>query len=61
MLLVLPRLCRHHLKGFVKSRIRSITTGNPKVCIVGAGPAGFYAAQQILKVSGVLKIGIGII
>lgn len=22
----------------------------PKVCIVGAGPAGFYAAQQLLKV-----------
>lgn len=22
----------------------------PNICIVGAGPAGFYAAQQILKV-----------
>lgn len=22
----------------------------PKVCIVGSGPAGFYAAQQIIKV-----------
>lgn len=23
----------------------------PRVCIVGSGPAGFYTAQQILKVS----------
>lgn len=32
--------------------IRRLTSGNveKKVCIVGAGPAGFYAAQQILKV-----------
>lgn len=22
----------------------------PQVCIVGAGPAGFYAAQQLLRV-----------
>lgn len=25
----------------------------PRVCIVGAGPAGFYSAQQLLKVSAV--------
>lgn len=23
----------------------------PRVCIVGSGPAGFYAAQQLLKVN----------
>lgn len=23
----------------------------PQVCVVGSGPAGFYTAQQILKVS----------
>lgn len=28
----------------------SSKTFAPKVCIVGAGPAGFYAAQQLIKV-----------
>lgn len=37
------------------NNIRTFSTENiiPKVCIVGSGPAGFYAAQQLLKV----KIG----
>ncbi|XP_076233204.1 NADPH:adrenodoxin oxidoreductase, mitochondrial-like isoform X2 [Calliopsis andreniformis] len=30
----------------------------PKVCIVGAGPAGFYAAQQILKSSSDVNVDI---
>ncbi|KAL6258674.1 hypothetical protein P5V15_010626 [Pogonomyrmex californicus] len=39
---------KHHL---FKNSIRFLSSGQriPKVCIVGAGPAGFYAAQQILK------------
>lgn len=24
-------------------------TNSPKVCVIGAGPAGFYASQYILK------------
>lgn len=27
----------------------SIESAKPKICIVGAGPAGFYAAQQFIK------------
>ena len=50
MLFVLPRLCRRHLTSYVQRHFRQLTTGIPNVCIVGAGPAGFYAAQQILKV-----------
>lgn len=50
MLFILPRLCRQHLRSYVQSHIRQLTTGQPNVCIVGAGPAGFYTAQQILKV-----------
>ncbi|XP_063445018.1 NADPH:adrenodoxin oxidoreductase, mitochondrial-like [Mytilus trossulus] len=49
MLFILPRLCRQHLRSYVQSHIRQLTTGQPNVCIVGAGPAGFYTAQQILK------------
>nr|XP_012146559.1 PREDICTED: NADPH:adrenodoxin oxidoreductase, mitochondrial isoform X5 [Megachile rotundata] len=30
----------------------------PKVCIVGAGPAGFYAAQQLLKTSSDVKVDV---
>lgn len=30
----------------------------PKVCIVGSGPAGFYAAQQLLKSSGDVRVDI---
>uniref|UniRef100_A0A3B1JWQ3 FAD/NAD(P)-binding domain-containing protein n=1 Tax=Astyanax mexicanus TaxID=7994 RepID=A0A3B1JWQ3_ASTMX len=30
----------------------SLSSGSrPKVCIVGGGPAGFYTAQHLLKVS----------
>ena len=50
MLFVLPSLCRRHLTSYVQRHFRQLTTGIPNVCIVGAGPAGFYAAQQILKV-----------
>ncbi|XP_078045854.1 NADPH:adrenodoxin oxidoreductase, mitochondrial [Augochlora pura] len=37
----------------IGSCLRLFSTKNviPKVCIVGAGPAGFYAAQQLLKTS----------
>lgn len=48
---------RYELKNIMKchmifNNIRTFSTENiiPKVCIVGAGPAGFYAAQQLLKV-----------
>lgn len=36
------------LKSSQKFSTQNLTS---HVCIVGAGPAGFYAAQQILKVS----------
>ena len=35
------------LKYFTQMSTQNVT---PNICIVGAGPAGFYAAQQILKV-----------
>lgn len=25
------------------------STSSPKICVIGAGPAGFYASQQILR------------
>ena len=28
----------------------------PRVCVVGSGPAGFYTAQQILKVNIIVVI-----
>ncbi|XP_015599436.1 NADPH:adrenodoxin oxidoreductase, mitochondrial isoform X4 [Cephus cinctus] len=48
--------CHHYLKGVMKCRnvhdtIRHFCnkSSGPSVCIVGGGPAGFYAAQQVLK------------
>ncbi|KOX80011.1 NADPH:adrenodoxin oxidoreductase, mitochondrial [Melipona quadrifasciata] len=40
--------------------IRSFSTQHivPRVCIIGAGPAGFYAAQQLLKTSADIKVDI---
>lgn len=37
------------LRTNLKQRYFSSNTQTPKICIVGAGPAGFYAAQYILK------------
>ena len=28
------------------------TTRDPKVCVVGSGPAGFYVTQQLIKQGG---------
>ncbi|XP_053988816.1 NADPH:adrenodoxin oxidoreductase, mitochondrial isoform X1 [Hylaeus volcanicus] len=39
-------------------RLFSIEHIVPKVCIVGAGPAGFYAAQQLLKTSSNINVDI---
>lgn len=38
--------------GEIYNYVRLFSTQHivPKVCIIGAGPAGFYAAQQLLKV-----------
>lgn len=30
-------------------RFFTTSTKPPKICIVGAGPAGFYAAQHLMK------------
>lgn len=42
------------------NNIRLFSTENiiPKICIVGAGPAGFYSAQQLLKISKNIKVDI---
>ncbi|KAM7343350.1 NADPH:adrenodoxin oxidoreductase, mitochondrial [Cochliomyia hominivorax] len=37
------------LKYYLQQRNFSSVSKVPKICIVGAGPAGFYAAQYILK------------
>jgi len=36
--------------SFCQRRIRH-TTQCPRVCVIGSGPAGFYTAQQLLKVT----------
>ncbi|KAL3876670.1 hypothetical protein ACJMK2_034475 [Sinanodonta woodiana] len=44
-----------------KSQSRSSSThkdGNPHICIVGSGPAGFYTAQQLLKGHPSLRVDI---
>ncbi|XP_014616511.1 PREDICTED: NADPH:adrenodoxin oxidoreductase, mitochondrial isoform X1 [Polistes canadensis] len=42
------------------NNIRLFSTENiiPKVCVVGAGPAGFYAAQQLVKTSKDIRVDI---
>ncbi|XP_034182084.1 NADPH:adrenodoxin oxidoreductase, mitochondrial isoform X1 [Osmia lignaria lignaria] len=45
--------------GTICNCIRLFSTEHtPKVCIVGAGPAGFYAAQQLLKSSSDIKVDV---
>lgn len=34
----------------------SFSSGSPKVCIVGSGPAGFYTAQHLIKVFPVMGV-----
>lgn len=45
------RLIAHHLSTGV-----STVSQVPKVCIIGSGPAGFYTAQQILKVGSLFGV-----
>lgn len=33
----------------MKRFLSTVTNVVPKICIIGAGPAGFYAAQHIIK------------
>lgn len=35
--------------AYFKRFFSTSTTKLPKICIVGAGPAGFYAAQHLIK------------
>ncbi|XP_058803423.1 NADPH:adrenodoxin oxidoreductase, mitochondrial isoform X7 [Phymastichus coffea] len=46
--------------GFLINSIRYFSSQStiPNICIVGAGPAGFYATQQILKSIGNVKVDI---
>ncbi|XP_076674784.1 NADPH:adrenodoxin oxidoreductase, mitochondrial isoform X2 [Andrena cerasifolii] len=46
--------------GTIRNYVRALSTQPvvPKVCIVGAGPAGFYAAQQLLKSSSNINVDI---
>ncbi|KAL7287110.1 hypothetical protein TKK_0018728 [Trichogramma kaykai] len=46
--------------GVLLNSFRQFSSKNvtPKVCVVGAGPAGFYATQQILKVKPEAKVDI---
>lgn len=34
---------------FTKRSYSETSKNSPKVCVVGAGPAGFYATQHIIK------------
>lgn len=38
-------ICSKLIKRFLASN----KTATPKICIVGAGPAGFYSAQHLIK------------
>ncbi|KAH3862063.1 hypothetical protein DPMN_025022 [Dreissena polymorpha] len=55
-MLLIPCVGRCLLSRWVRvSRRRRLSTctdsSAPHVCIVGSGPAGFYTAQQLLKVN----------
>ena len=43
------------LNLFQRLRCQSSVPTSPRVCIVGSGPAGFYTAQQLLKVLTMMK------
>ncbi|KAK3089609.1 hypothetical protein FSP39_004976 [Pinctada imbricata] len=60
MLLVLPSLCRRHLRQVLTCSIAHLCTASrpPHICVVGSGPAGFYTAQQILKGHPTAKVDI---
>lgn len=45
--LVTMNFLKHFPKSFATSSI--LSENKKKVCIVGAGPAGFYAAQHLVK------------
>lgn len=40
---------KHHYSTTTTSNNNNNTSPIPRICIVGSGPAGFYAAQHILK------------
>ncbi|XP_068970375.1 NADPH:adrenodoxin oxidoreductase, mitochondrial isoform X1 [Bombus flavifrons] len=46
--------------GEIYNYVRLFSTQHivPKVCIIGAGPAGFYAAQQLLKTNANVRVDI---
>jgi hypothetical protein len=41
---------RHRLLPW--RRLSTTAASTPKICIIGSGPASFYAAQHLLKVGG---------
>ncbi|XP_063240380.1 NADPH:adrenodoxin oxidoreductase, mitochondrial isoform X2 [Bacillus rossius redtenbacheri] len=46
-------LGRHIHRKFSTARVKP-----PKVCIIGSGPAGFYTAQQLIKILGDVQVDI---
>ena len=48
---LVERHLRKAIRYFLRQNSRTATRSSPHVCIVGSGPAGFYTAQQLLKVS----------
>ncbi|CAK9815629.1 NADPH:adrenodoxin oxidoreductase, mitochondrial [Anthophora plagiata] len=46
--------------GTISSFVRLFSIDHivPKVCIIGAGPAGFYAAQQLLKANSNIQVDV---
>ncbi len=45
---ITTNIIKHFQKSFATSALGS-DQNKKKVCIVGAGPAGFYAAQHLVK------------
>lgn len=51
---LLQRNLRKAVRYMIRRNWSAVPGGKPHVCIVGSGPAGFYTAQQLLKVMPIL-------
>ncbi|KAL5018567.1 hypothetical protein ScPMuIL_004289 [Solemya velum] len=50
--------CHFGKRSRLLSQQSAALPGNPKICVVGSGPAGFYTAQQLLKGNSLVEVDI---